>query len=346
MEKETGKKTVIAQVVGKPAGGVIACVLNFYRNVDREKFKFVFFTYEPSVYDEEISRLGGEVVHFCKAYLFPRSVPELVSLFRKGNYDIVHVHMSTLSVFPLLAAKIAGCGTRICHAHTTGNIKERFYFAKRILRPFVTLFATDLIACSRYAAEWTYGNKSAFILHNAIDLSRFSPNGSKVKNVVGTVGRLVQQKNHLFLIDVIKSVRERNPDVSLIITGEGKLKKRIEKQIKRKGMQDYAFVRSERADIENFYDEISLFVLPSLFEGLPIVGVEAQAKGLPCLFSDKITQEVSVGGETAFLPLVKEKWINGILESLQKGSAVNKISDDYDIEKEAKKLEKYYGDRA
>lgn len=336
----------IAQVVGKPTGGVFSCVLNFYRHIDREKFKFVFFTYEPSIYDEEIIALGGEVIYFPPVTHILSSMSALFGYFKKRRFDIVHVHLTTLSLFPLFVAKATDNDIRICHAHTTTNWRETKFLPKKFLRPFAGIFATHLAGCSDYANTDLYGRKAkgAKVIHNAVDLDRFTHTEVSSDYIVGTVGRLVPQKNHSFLIEVFKSVRERNDKIKLYLIGEGKLENKLRKKIIKNNLEETVKIFKSRADVEKFYDEISLFVLPSLYEGLPIVAVEAQAKGLSCFLSDKITRETAVGGNVKFLPLKKDAWATEIVDffETERNFTSKGISSDYDIRKEVKVLENYY----
>jgi len=333
----------IAQVVGSPDGGVMSCVMNFYRRIDKDRFKFTFFTYAPSRYDEEIKALGGEIVVFPKVTKVFSSIAKLIKLFKEGNYDIVHVHLTTLSVFPLYAAKKAGIKRRINHAHTSTDIRDGRFLIKTILTPLSVAYATDTAGCSEYCNRRLYGNRPSFLMHNAVDTERFAPlSDSLPKNVVGTVGRLVQQKNQNFLIQAFAELLKKVPEAKLYILGEGELKEKLQKTIKKYRLEGKAEILDERADVEKFYESISVFCLPSIYEGLPVVGVEAQVKGLPCIFSDKITREAAVGGKVIFLPLDKKLWAEETASFLDGKRYINEISDSYDINNEVKRLEKFY----
>ncbi len=334
----------IAQVIGSASGGVMSCIMNYYRNIDRTKVQFDFFTYEDSVYDEEIKKLGGNVYHFPNIFK-PQAVKVLKNYFQTNNYDIVHSHLTSRSVFVLKAAKQANISVRICHAHSTTHFSEGIaYGAKSFLRLFSKKYATHLAGCSQLSIDWLFGkNSNAFLMKNAIDLERFHPQEKKNDVVtVGFVGRFVFQKNLVFLIKVFQQMLKINPNIQLMLVGDGKYKKRLQKMSKK--MQGKVIFVSEQQDIENYYPQFDLFVLTSKFEGMPLVAVEAQACGVPCLLSDKISKEADVGN-AKFLPLGNAKiWAKVGTEMLEnnKKVEVQLAQHGYDITAEAPKLLQYY----
>ncbi|HOB63692.1 MAG TPA: glycosyltransferase [Clostridia bacterium] len=361
METKKGK-IKIAQVVGNAkTGGVISCVINFYRNIDRDKFVFHFYTYGESPYDGEIRRLGGEVFYIPSVLNFPKSVSQMVKYFKNGGYAAVHAHLTTLSVVPLFAARLAGVKTRICHAHSTSHKTEKVRIVKNALRPFSRLFPTHIAGCSRYSCEWLYGKrkgKQAFLLRNAIDLSRFCPDaensqrlkaeyGLSGRKVIGCVGRFVFQKNIPFLVEVFAMLGLADKNAVLVLVGDGKERPLIEERIRRFNLEGGVIILPEIPDVEKYYALFDLFALPSRFEGLPLVAVEAQAMGIPCLLSDEITPEVNITGQCEFLPIDSPgEWadkMGEILGAAQKYDLRDRISDaGYDIKKEAKRLEEFY----
>lgn len=208
------KKIKIAQVIGDATtGGVINCVMNYFRNIDSSKVQFDFYTYAPSPFDEEIIARGGRVFHFPSVFAFFKCVRSLRRKFKKEQYDIVHAHMTSLSFVSLLAAKQAGVKHRICHAHSTTNKEEKFvYIVKSCLKHVSTWFATDLAGCSKLSIDWLYGKKAAkkaYLMHNAIDLEKFlvasekrqelrSQYGLENYRVIGHIGRFEFQKTSRF----------------------------------------------------------------------------------------------------------------------------------------------------
>ena len=214
----------IAQIMGKwLGGGVESVVMNYFRNIDRTKFQFDFLCDSDStcIPVDEIQSFGGRVIMippYQKAFEYRKA---LIRIFKENNYQIVHSHISTMSIFPLSAAKSAGVPVRIAHSHSTTNKAEfKKNLLKQILRPFSKVFATHYFCCSELAGRWLFGNKSynkgkVFLLNNAIDLEKFAYNKStRIKKrkelgiapdtfVIGHLGRFMPQKNHQFYQEIV-----------------------------------------------------------------------------------------------------------------------------------------------
>ena len=346
--------------------------MNYYRNIDKDKIQFHFLCDEDStnIPYEEIEKMGGKVIIIPPYQRLYEYQKELYRIFKENNYKIVHSHISTLSVFPLRIAKKAGVPIRIAHSHSTSNKKEwKRNLIKNILRPFSKLYANQFFACSELSGRWLFGEK-AFkngkikIINNAIDLEKFKFNKEKRNEIrkklkideniilVGHIGRFVTQKNHEFLIDVfneiIKKRKQENFDSKLILIGQGNLKENIIEKIKYLGLQDYVIFTGQTTNVSDYYNAMDIFVLPSLYEGLPVVGIEAQANGLLCEFSTDMTKETKVLNTTKFISLKEtaKKWAEIILEDYKNFKRKNIFEEmtqnNFNIIEEAKKLEKYY----
>lgn len=310
--EKSKKPIIVAQIMGKwIGGGVESVIMNYYRHLDHTKVQFDFICDEDSTripYDE-IKKLGGRVFLVPKYQKLPKYLKALEELFRKNHYRIVHSNVNTLSVFPLYAAKKAGVPLRISHSHSTSNPKEwKRNIIKNILRPFSKKYATDYFACSELAGRYLFGNKAfdqgeVKIIHNAIDFNKFKfdPEARKKlrkelnidekTTVIGHVGRFVQTKNHNFLVNVFKEYHTKNPDSKLLLIGAGPLEEKIKTKVKKLNLTDSVLFLGQREDINKLYSVMDVFCLPSLYEGLPVAGIEAQAAGLPCVYSDKVTIE-------------------------------------------------------
>lgn len=321
------KPVRVAQIIGKwLGGGVEAVVMNYYRHIDRSKIQFDFICDSDSTnipYDE-IKKLGGKVIlvpPYQKVFKYHK---ELKKVLKEGNYKIVHSHINTLSVFSLFAAKCAKVPVRIAHSHSTTNKKEKKKnLLKQVLRPFSKLFATDYMCCSELAGRWLFGNKeydkgNVYLLNNAIDLDKFKYD-EKVRNkkrkelkvkdstlVIGHVGRFVEQKNHRFLIDIFNEVHKKNKDSILLLIGQGPLMEEIKVKVKNLKLEKYVKFLGQREDVNELYNAMDVFLLPSLYEGLPVVGVEAQANGLLCIFSDDMTKDIKIIDSTMFISLQQD----------------------------------------
>lgn len=341
-----------AQIVGNAKlGGVISCVLNYYEHMDRSRFRFDFFTYGPSDLDERLRALDPDARVFYIPPLdraFYRAVPALRKLLKEGGYSVAHSHMTTLSAFALYAAKGAGVPVRICHAHSTFDKDTDHYRIKALLRPFAAKCATHLMACGEKAAENLYRGraKEAYILPNAIDLARFSPPQAETQAAPPEellfVGRFAYQKNLPFLLRAFARARASRR-MRLTLVGDGTERGQLESlAASLRITESVRFIPP--CDPAPYYREADLFVLPSRYEGLPVVGLEAQATGLPCLYSDKVDRGADVSGTGIFLPLDEEVWAEAMLSPHKKDpdGGLKLRAAGYDICEQADRLEKFY----
>ena len=362
----------IPQIVGKwLGGGIEAVVISEYLAMDKSKIQFDFICDEDSTnipYDL-IEKNGGRVIiipPYQKAFKYHK---ELKKVLKENNYKIVHSHISTMSVFSLFAAKCAGVPVRIAHSHSTTNKKEKKKnLMKQVLRPFSKVFATNYMCCSELAGRWLFGNKeydkgNVYLLNNAIDLDKFKYNESLRKKkrkelgikddtlVIGHLGRFVAQKNHTFLIDIFNEIHKKNNASILLLAGQGPLMEDIKNKVKDLNLEDSVKFLGQRNDANELYQAFDVFLLPSLYEGLPVVGVEAQAAGLLCYLSDDMTKETKVLDITKFMSLndTPEEWAKNILDDVKKYKRIDTSKEmtakNFNIKEEAKKLEKYYLDR-
>lgn len=363
--KAPQKPIRIAQVIGKwKGGGVEAVVMNYYRHIDRSKIQFDFIINEDSanIPTKEIKELGGKIIFVPPYQKLPKYIKTLRQIFKDNKYRIVHSHINTLSVFPLYAAKKAGVKVRIAHSHSTSNPHEPIRnLIKGILKPLSKRYATDYFACSEYAGRWLFGNKAfnegkVTIIHNAIDLDKFKFSAKARKEVrkelnipdsafvIGHIGRFVKQKNHTFLIDVFNEVHKEKPNSVLILVGEGPLMPKIKEKVEKLSLTDSVKFLGQRNDIYRLYSAMDVFCLPSLYEGLPVVGVEAQASGLPCILSKNVSNDVKISKEVTFISLDSD--IN-IWKNKNEKSTINRLhsiqlATDYDIKLQFVKIENFY----
>lgn len=361
----------VAHVIGNwLGGGVESVVMNYYRNIDRNKVQFDFLCSESStdIPYEEIEKLGGRVFivpNYTKVVKYQK---ELQKIFKENNYKIVHSHISTMSVFPLRAAKKAGVPIRIAHSHSTTNKKEKKKnLLKQVLRPFSKVYATDYMCCSELAGRWLFCNKeydkgNVYLLNNAIDLDKFKFDEKVRKTkrkalgigddtfVIGHIGRFVEQKNHRFLIDIFNEIHKKNSNSLLLLVGQGPLKKEIENKVKELKLNDSVRFLGQRNDVNELYQAFDVFLLPSLYEGLPVVGVEAQATGLLCELSNDMTKETKVLDTTRFISLntSAEEWATIILDDYSRfkrhDTTYEITKKNFNIKNETSKLENEYSE--
>ncbi len=313
----------VAQVMGKMAGGgVEAVVMNYYKHIDKNQVQFDFIVDSDStdIPKDEIEAMGGRVIIVPPYQKLNKYISTLIKLFKTEHYRIVHSHINTLSVFPLFAAKRAGVPVRIAHNHSTaGKGEYKKNILKYTLRPFAKIMPNYYFACSEYAGEWLFG-KNAFrksnaeLIRNAVDLDKFLFDAGTRKNkrrelglenkfVIGHVGRFAYQKNHSFLIDIFNEIHKKDKDAVLVLIGTGELENEIKQKVNRLNLSEYVMFLGQRNDVNEIMQAMDVFVLPSFYEGLPVVGVEAQAAGLPCILSDAMTRETKVLNSSKFLSL-------------------------------------------
>lgn len=356
----------VAQIIGKwKGGGVESVVMNYYRHIDRNKIQFDFLIDEDSanIPTEEIEKLGGKIILIPPYQKLPKYTKALKKIFKENNYHIVHSHINTLSVFPLYAAKKAGVKVRIAHSHSTSNPKEALRnMIKYILKPLSKRYATDYFACSEFAGRWLFGNKAfdkgkVTIIHNAIDIDKFKFDEKACKSirqelgiaddtlVIGHVGRFMKQKNHTFLIEVFNEVHKENPNSKLILVGEGPLLENIKEKVKKLGLNDDVLFLGQRKDVNKLYSAMDVFCLPSLYEGLPVVGVEAQLNGLNCIFSQNITQEAIISKDSTKTLNLSQEWQKTIIQNskrIRKRSEKEERDNKFNIKNEVETLQKQY----
>lgn len=341
-------------------GGVEMVVMNYYRNIDRTKVQFDFFALEGSSIPqrEEIEKLGGRVFIVPKYTHLSQYEKAIQKLFKENNYKIVHSHMNTLSVFSLYGAKKAGVPNRILHNHSTaGKGETKKNIMKYMLKPLAKVFPTELCACSRYAGNWIYGKNVEFrVFNNAIDLNKYKYDKKQRKElrdklkiddkkVIGHIGRFCYQKNHDFLIDIFADVLKKENNAVLMLIGEGELEETIKNKVSRLGIADKILFLGRKADAYKYYQAMDLFLLPSRYEGLPVVGVESQASGLPCVFSDCVTEEAKLLDSTVFVGGEKEEYVEKVLVGLEierKDTSEEMKKAGFDIKNEAGKLLEFY----
>lgn len=305
-------KRILHIVGAMNRAGTETMLMNLYRNIDHEKIQFDFVSYSKGEahYDQEIHELGGKVIRLSQT----RSIMELYrAIKRNGPYEAVHSHTLFHCGIASVAASLAGIKVRISHAHTTSDKEDslvrKTYIAA--MRKVITAFSTHLLACSKEAGEYLFGKKTVqrtiySYFPNVIEFEKLltspQPQVSKFKMeedlgkslVIGHIGRFIPAKNHDFLLEVMKSLVKRVPTSKLLLVGEGDLKSHIEKRAKDEGLSQNIRLVGIREDIGTMLHSMDVFVFPSLYEGLGLVLLEAQASGLPCIVSEAIQPEADL----------------------------------------------------
>ncbi len=348
-------------------GGAETMVMNYYRNIDREKVQFDFMVHRQEIgaYDKEILELGGKIYRMIPIYPqnFKKYQKMISAFFDEHNeYDIIHSHMSELGYFVLKEAKKRGIPVRICHAHNAPNGWDLKMFMRTYFKWQIKKYYTHMFVCGIESGDWLFGkeNRNHFIIqNNAIDAQKFRYTdrradlekgkwGLKDKLVVGHVGRFNKQKNHEFLIEIFHEIYKMHDKAVLVMVGTGDLEEQIKEKTQKEQEERKIIFLENRDDVNDIMQAFDLFLFPSLFEGLPVTMVEAQASGLKCFISDKIPRECILTDNVEVIGLSEsaEQWAEKILKSMKafkrKDTYNEIVHANFDIKKNAEWLEEFY----
>ncbi len=350
-------------------GGITTVMLNYAKHFDRDAIRVDFLVHgmEPGPREREATALGAEVIHV--PYKIPHYFQNrnaIIRAFSTGNYQIVHAHMDGMNGYVLPLAKKSGVPVRISHCHntqflTTNTVRTWMH---RSAANRIEGSATALMACSTAAGRFLYGDAAVnagrvVIAPNAMELGRYAFDPQKRQAirekltlgngfVIGHIGRFDYQKNQEFLLSVIQRLLVKVPEAKLVLVGDGEGRQALEAQAVALGIKDAVTFAGFFEDVPGMLSAFDAFALPSRFEGLGIVLVEAQASGLPCLASDAVPPETRVT-DCRYLALADpEAWA----EALQRMATAPRasrtmdfspfVAAGYDITHEAKKLESMY----
>lgn len=287
------------------ANGVSSFVMNYFRKLDHNEIVMDFIVYQDveSPYKKEILQAGGKIHVIPSIKDIKQHIEESKKVIIDGQYDIIHDNILILSYFIMHYAKKYNVPVRILHSHNSKlGVNYWKKIRNRLFLPLLVEQATDYFACSDLSAECIFGKKSYTFIPNVVDgvSLQFS---QKIRNrirsdmgatdniVITTVGRLAEQKNPFYAVDVIRALKKNNKDIEYWWIGDGPLEKKVKEYILKKHAESYIHLLGRRTDVMNLYQGADVFFLPSIFEGLPVTGVEAQATGLPCFVSDTITKQ-------------------------------------------------------
>ena len=360
---------ILQSVSNMDRGGIETMLMNYYRHLDRDQFQFDFLVNKekPGFFDAEVRSLGGRI--FMGPGLSPLKYPEYLRymktlLDREKEIKVLHAHNEAMEFYALNGAKKAGFPVRIAHAHNTHLPRGLKLPVKLVCKEMIPGAATDYFACGRDAGIYYFGekrwNESGVLIHNAIDLERFGYRREvrtrlrreyqlENKLVVGSVARFMVQKNHTRMLEQFACLKKIYPNSHLLLAGEGELQAAMEEKAKRLGIYDSVSFLGVQKDTSIWYQAMDVFLMPSLFEGLPVVGIEAKASGLPCVFSDTITDEILLSDRAVRLSLEQpdEVWAKELIRlgtadrDRAEGTGIVR-SAGYDIVEETKRLQEIY----
>ena len=327
------------------SAGVARVVYNWNRFHDESRVHFDFLHHSSrngilmhnERYDEELEATGSKVytVNYAADDL-RRFMREVHEVFEKvgSSYDIVHCHMPNSAFCVLREAELAGIKHRVLHSHLNNSSDKFLHRLRNVpLNAIGKHYATDRIACSEDAGHFLFGSQPFTVINNGIPLEQFAYSLESrerlrvelgighIDPVIGCVGRFVKQKNFPFAIRVFAKFHEAFPDGKMLILGDGDNRDELKKTIMTKHLSDAVILAGVREDINKLYSVMDVFFMPSLYEGLPVSAVEAQAAGLPCVYSDKVPKETDITGTGAFVSLDNgvEQWVNVLTAALNGG---------------------------
>lgn len=361
----------VLQVINNmDVGGMETMLMNYYRNIDRKKiqFDFLIFNKKPCLHEDEIKKLGGKIYKLTsRRKNFIKNKIEVKKFFKTHKYDIVEFHQGITYYYPLKMSKKYEVKNRIIHNHGIDQklLKRlRLYnnlFAKRRISNLANYYFT----CSKEIENNLFSdrvikNKEIILINNAIDLEKFkysNENRNKIREefninddsiLIGHVGKFDYQKNHLFLLQIFYEISKLDANIKFMLVGKGVLENQIREKIKEFKLDDKVIITKDRKDVNKIMSALDYFVFPSLFEGLPLVLIEAQASGVPIFMSDTINKNAKQidNGEIISLNLEPKEWASIILNyksSIRRNDAFNLMKEtDFNINKGAKKLENIY----
>ncbi len=355
------KTTLLHIVWGINFGGVEQFLLNYHSHMDNSSYALHIVAFDPinETCASQFRQLGFTVHHVTpKHESLLRYYHELSHLLHTINPDIVHCHLTTSNYAPLFISKLHKVKHRISHAHQSYPTKT---ISQRVRCLLTKAFCTQRAACEKTAAKFLYGNlHNVYIIPNAIMVTKFHYDHSersrvrKTLNITqnqilyGHIGRFEEQKNHLFLLKIFAILHQKQPQSKLLLVGDGQLRAKIHKQVSNYKLKDAVFFINPRSNISKYYQAMDAFLLPSLYEGLGIVLIEAQAAGLPCFVSDAIPREAQLTDLVTFMSLQQSPmiWANTVLTTKPLNNRTiynNQVQNSkYNITAAYKILQKFY----
>ena len=359
---------VLQEVATMDVGGVERLLYDYYTNLHNGEiaFDFVIFDREKEgIFEKPLQEMG------CRFHCVPRvkglGIPYIRALWKilkKGDYQVVHAHRGSRSFFVLLTAWAAGVPVRICHSHIAFEPDKNIikHLKTLVFKHLCRIFATDLFACGDDAARFMWGTsdpRKVRKMTNAIDTKRFHDAlaartemrkslGIDDQFVLGTVIRIDVQKNPMYLLKIAEAVQQTGKKAVLLIVGAGPMEQAVKEKAREMGLDGVVRFLGVRKDIPELLAAMDLFLLPSLFEGLPVTLIETQASGLPALVSDRVTREMDKVDLIRFLPLDEDAacWADAIancsIREDRSGYAQKLLEAGYDISDQAYKLGAFY----
>lgn len=370
INRESRRLRVLQVGMTRNLGGIETYLIEQFRHLDKSKidYDFVNITGEYSIcYEDEILASGSKIFKVVSRHKNPLLHYWQwfnILLQNKGIYDVIVLNTNSLEyVFPLVLGKIFGIPVRVIHSHNSG-FENKQGLARRLLvgmnKKLLAWSANLRFACSQFAGQWMFKDNPYHVIYNAIDIHKYDADlivreetryalGLHTELTLLHVGRFSYQKNHSFLLDIFKEVHRIQPDSVLLLVGdtteESEFLTEVKRKIKAYGLENVVRLLGRRDDVNKIMQAADVLVMPSFFEGLTVVGIEAQASDLPLLLSDTVTKELGLLPSTQFISLEAgpTAWAEAIVNSKQhnRQSRYEELkAAGYDIGNETERVEK------
>lgn len=373
LNKKSSKIKVLQSVSSLGIGGNELFVMNLFRNIDKSKFQIDFLIYDDRLDFEQEVKAAGSKIYLCppvqgnKIISIWKEACFVFKILKSSDYDVIHCNgCSFVNILKAaIPAKLVGNIKIISHGHSVGKINKNSIdnIIRAILRLCLSSIVdigcacSDLVGQSKYTKRFLNSQKYK-IVHNAIEIEKYSYNINnrnilrdryclENKIVIGNIGRLAKEKNQEFLLDILKEILKENKNVVLLIVGGGELEQTLKEKAKKLRVEDSVVFTGSVMDAEKYYSAMDVYVMTSLYEGLPFTVIEAQVNGLKCVLADSITKMADVSGDTTFLSLNAgtSVWASKILKNSSARSKKEKtdyVKNKYNIKNETLRIQKFY----
>lgn len=358
-----------AIIVGKmDSGGKKNLIMEYYRHIDRNKIQFDFICDSDSqaIPEQEITDLGGRIYKITPYQYIFQNMADMARIFEQNQYKVVHAYNSTMNLFPMAVAKYCRVPVRISESLSMAHEGDWKTILKKMLRPMSKWFANYYMSCGDDCGRWQFGSKlfdagkvDVFKTVINTEFNSYDPAvrektraefGWKDKIVIGHIGRFTAQKNSVRMIEIFGAVAKKEPNVVLCLIGDGELKEDMMNKINDLGIKKQVAYLGRREDIQQFYNAMDCFLLPSLYEGLPVVGLEAESCGLPMFFSTEVTREANACELGHFIALddSDDVWADQILKACRENMPIRRshakevAAAGFDSASEALRMQEYY----
>ena len=359
----------VAIIVGKmDSGGKKNLIMEYYRHIDRNKIQFDFICDSDSqaIPEQEITKLGGQIYKITPYQHIFQNMADMAHIFEQNQYKVVHAYNSTMNLFPMAVAKYCKVPVRISESLSMAHEGDWKTILKKMLRPMSKWFANYYMSCGDDCGRWQFGSKlfdsGKVDVFKTVINTEFNSYDSMVREktrsefgwgdkiVIGHIGRFTAQKNSVRMIEIFGAVAKKEPNAVLCLIGDGERKEDMMKKINELGIKKQVVYLGRREDIQQFYNAMDCFLLPSLYEGLPVVGLEAESCGLPMFFSTEVTREANACELGRFIALddSDDVWAAQILKACRENMPIRRshakevAAAGFDSESEALRMQKYY----